>query len=107
MDPLRPGRERDGELVYRKALRKPVERYTSTSPPHVTAARMLPNPSGLIEYVMTGDGPQPLGRVRAPLDYEHYVEKQIAPIARTIGQVCDLDVEAAVTGTPDLFRSLR
>ena len=103
---LRAG-ERDGDLVYRKALRKPVEGYTSTSPPHVTAARMLPNPSGLIQYVITRDGPQPLGLVGTPLDYEHYVEKQIAPIARTIGQVCDLDVEAAVTGTRDLFRSLR
>ena len=41
----------------------------------------------------------PLGFVTAPLDYEHYVEKQIKPIVRTIGQVCDIDVEGAVMGT--------
>ena len=42
----------------------------------------------------------------APIDYEHYIEKQIRPIVRTIGRVCDLDVEVALGGTPDLFRSL-
>ena len=99
--------ERDGQLIYRKALRKPVDDYTSSSPPHVTAARLLPNPSGLIQYVMTRDGPQPTSATVSPLDYEHYIEKQIKPIVRTIGQVCDLDVEAAITGMPDLFRSLR
>jgi hypothetical protein len=25
--------------------------------------------------------PQPLGRLSAPIDYEHYVEKQLKPIA--------------------------
>ena len=97
--------QRDGDLVYRKSLRKDVGKYGAASPPHVVAARLLPRPSGLIRYVVTADGPQPLGHITAPLDYEHYVQKQIAPIVRTIAAVCDLDVEAAVSGTRDLFRS--
>ena len=99
--------EKDGDLVYRKSLRRSLESYTSSSPPHVTAARLLPEPSGVIHYVLTAAGPQPVGFVTAPLDYEHYIEKQIRPIVATIGQVCDIDVEAAVTGMPDLFRSAR
>ncbi len=101
---LRAG-EKDGDLVYRKNLRKSTDKYTRTSPPHVVAARLLPKPSGVIRYVITIDGPQPLGHLTAPLDYEHYIQKQIRPIVHTIGQVCDLDVEAAVTGVRDLFRS--
>lgn len=99
--------ERDEELIYRKSLRKPIENYTRTNPPHVTAARMLPNPSGVIQYVITRDGPQPVGFVKSPLDYEHYIEKQIKPIVRTIGQVSDFDVETAITGMPDLFKSAK
>ena len=98
--------ERDDDLVYRKALRKSVDGYTSSVPAHVAAARLLPDPRGTIRYVVTRDGPQPVGYVTAPIDYEHYLEKQIRPIVRTIGQVCDLDVEIALGGTPDLFRSL-
>jgi DNA polymerase-2 len=105
VDAMRRG-ERDNDLVYRKALRKSVEAYTKTVPPHVAAARLLPGARGTIRYVVTRDGPQPVGHLTAPIDYEHYLEKQIRPIVRTIGQVCDLDVEVALGGTPDLFRSL-
>jgi DNA polymerase-2 len=105
VDAMRRG-ERDDDLVYRKALRKSVEGYTSSVPAHVAAARLLPDPRGTIRYLVTRDGPQPVGHVTAPIDYEHYLEKQIRPIVRTIGQVCDLDVEIALGGTPDMFRSL-
>jgi len=97
--------EKDEDLVYRKALRKPVAEYTRTRPPHVQAARLLHKPSGVIHYVVTRDGPQPVGHVSAPLDYEHYVQKQIDPLVRTIAQVCDIDVDAALKGEADLFRS--
>jgi DNA polymerase-2 len=77
--------ERDGDLVYRKALRKPLEAYGKTTPPHVKAARLMQGQHGrVISYVMTTQGPQPLGFVTAPLDYEHYVEKQLRPIAEAI-----------------------
>jgi DNA polymerase-2 len=105
IDSVRSG-EHDGELIYRKGLRKPLSSYTKSNPPHVVAARQLANPSGTIHYVMTVEGPQPVGHVNARLDYEHYIEKQIAPIVRTIGQVCDIDVESAVTGVSDLFRGI-
>jgi DNA polymerase-2 len=81
---LRAGK-RDGDLVYRKALRKPLEDYGRTTPPHVKAARLMQGRHGrVISYVMTTDGPQPVGMTTAPLDCEHYVEKQLAPIADAI-----------------------
>lgn len=77
--------ERDGDLVYRKALRKPLEAYGKTTPPHVKAARLMQGQHGrVISYVMTAQGPQPLGFVTVPPDYEHYVEKQLRPIAEAI-----------------------
>ncbi len=81
---LREG-QRDGDLVYRKALRKPLEAYGKTTPPHVRAARLLPGrPGRVIAYVMTTEGPQPVGHVTAPLDYRHYIDKQLRPIADAI-----------------------
>lgn len=100
---VRSGRK-DRDLVYRKNLRKPVEDYTRTQPPHVQAARLMPNPSGIIHYVITTEGPQPAGRATAPLDYDHYVSKQIEPLVRTLAEFCDIDVDGAVNGRPDLFR---
>lgn len=94
---------RDDLLVYRKNLRKPVESYTRSVPPHVKAARLMENPMGVIRYVITRDGPQPEGRLTAPIDYGHYVEKQIRPIVTTVAQVYDLDVEAAMSGRLNLF----
>jgi DNA polymerase-2 len=83
---LRDG-EMDGLLIYRKALRKEVREYTKTTPPHVKAAQLLGERSGrIISYVMTTDGPQPAMARTAPLDYDHYVEKQIRPIAEAVLQ---------------------
>lgn len=95
--------ERDGELVYRKGLRKPVASYTRNVPPHVQAARLLAKPRGVIHYVITCEGPQPVGHVRAAIDYDHYVEKQIAPLVRQVAQVYPLDVDAALRGVGNLF----
>ncbi len=99
---LRAG-EKDDALIYRKSLRKPVDAYTRTTPPHVKAAKLLARPKGVIHYVMTTRGPQPAGQATAPLDYEHYVRKQVEPIVRTLAQVRPLDVEAALGGEPRLF----
>lgn len=99
---VRSGR-RDELLVYRKNLRKPVESYTRSVPPHVKAARLMENPTGVIRYVITLVGPQPEGRVSAPIDYGHYVEKQIRPIVTTVAHAYELDVEAALTGRLSLF----
>ena len=95
--------ERDEQLVYRRRLRKPVDAYTRTTPPHVKAAKLLASPAGMIRYVMTVAGPQPVGHVRSALDYGHYIERQVRPIVTTIGQVCGLDVGACVSGERSLF----
>lgn len=84
VDDLRCGRL-DAELVYRKAVRKPLALYTKTTPPHVQAARKQRGPAArLIEYVVTRNGPEPAGEETAPPDYEHYVEHQIKPVADSI-----------------------
>jgi len=84
----------DHTLVYRKALRKPVDSYTRSTPPHVKAAALLDPGSrrGLIRYLVTTQGPQPLGRLSAPIDYEHYLEKQLKPIASTFTEVLGADL---------------
>ncbi len=81
---LREGRH-DAHLVYRKALRKGLDEYTATTPPHVKAARLSEGPvEGLVEYVMTASGPQPAAAITAPVDHAHYVEKQLRPIAEQV-----------------------
>ncbi len=75
----------DELLVYRKGLRKSVDEYTATTPPHVAAARKLSSPPGrVISYLMTSDGPEPFEESSHPLDYEHYVQKQVRPVAEGI-----------------------
>jgi DNA polymerase-2 len=64
----------------------------------------MQNPSGVIHYVITTEGPQPASRATAPLDYDHYVLKQIEPLVRTVAEFYDIDVDASVNGRPDLFR---
>jgi DNA polymerase-2 len=93
LENLRSGKL-DRSLVYRKALRKPVSEYTRTQPPHVRAAAMLEpeEQTGLIEYIMTHDGPQPLAKSSSPIDYEHYVEKQLKPIAQGFEEAYQTDV---------------
>ncbi len=93
---LRAGRH-DAKLVYRKALRKNLDDYTATTPPHVKAARqMTGRVGGLIEYVMTTSGPEPAALRLAPFDYQHYVDKQIRPIAETVLPHVGVDLEAVL-----------
>ena len=63
----------------------------------------MENPTGVIRYVITLDGPQPESRITAPIDYGHYVEKQIRPIVTTVAHAYELDVEAALSGRLSLF----
>ena len=81
---LREGRL-DAHLIYRKALRKGLDEYTSTTPPHVKAARLVEGPvEGLVEYVMTTSGPQPATARTAAIDHAHYIDKQLRPIAEQV-----------------------
>ena len=75
----------DKQLVYRKSIRKSLEEYTKTTPPHVKAARQLDKlESNVIEYYITTKGPEPIQKLKHKIDYDHYIEKQIAPIANQI-----------------------
>lgn len=94
---VRAGR-RDAELVYRKGLRKPPDSYIATTPPHVAAARKLTRPRtrGVISYVMTLAGPEPAAERKSPFDYEHYVEKQIRPLAEPVLALLGLEFDRVV-----------
>lgn len=85
------GGKRDADLVYRKRLRRHLHEYQKNIPPHVQAARKLLEWKGQelrrgdwIDYVITRNGPEPVESRRSPLDYQHYVDKQLTPIADTI-----------------------
>jgi DNA polymerase-2 len=78
----------DELLVYRKRLRRKLGDYQRNVPPHVQAARLcegrdLPIPSrgSWVEYVITTSGAEPLEKRLAALDYQHYVDRQLEPVA--------------------------
>jgi len=83
VEALRSGKL-DAELVYRKRLRRDLSDYQRSVPPHVKAARQLKNPGRWIRYIITRNGPEPASLSRSAPDYEHYVEKQLAPAANGI-----------------------
>jgi DNA polymerase-2 len=87
----------DSALVYRKNLRKDADEYTATTPPHVAAARKSIHAQGrLISYVMTTAGAEPLDNVRHPLDREHYVLRQVKPVAEPVLESLGLDFERVI-----------
>ncbi len=87
----------DDALVYRKNLRKESQDYTATTPPHVVAARKSTQPLGRsISYVITTAGPEPLDNVRHALDREHYVQKQVKPVAEPVLATLGFDFERVI-----------
>ena len=88
--------ELDELLVYRKRLRRPLDDYQRNVPPHVRAARLadafndsLGRPrqyhsGGWISYLITTSGPEPLENLRSPIDYDHYLSRQLQPVADAI-----------------------
>lgn len=84
------------DLVLRRRLRRRLKDYTRNVPPHVQAARKaeairrerglppLYEGGGWIEYVMTISGPEPRQYRQSSIDFEFYIERQIAPIADSI-----------------------
>lgn len=93
----------DHMLIYRKQLRKPIDHYHRNIPPHVQAAKQLNNPAGVIHYLITTQGPQPSANTNAPLDYQHYIDKQIKPVAQTIAILRNLDITPALNNEYHLF----
>ena len=92
---LRSG-ELDDHLVYRKGLRKPLHEYTAITPPHVAAARKAKNPGRVVSYVMTTAGPEPLDNVEHELDREHYVQRQVRPVAEPVLEAMGLEFDRAI-----------
>lgn len=88
--------KKDEQLTYRKRLRHHLDEYVKNVPPQVRAARIadayntrMQRPKqyqngGWIQYVMTKNGPEPLEIRSSPIDYEHYLSKQLQPIADAI-----------------------
>lgn len=88
--------EFDDQLVYKKRLRRKLHEYQKNIPPQVRAARMADDINqqlgrplqyqnrGRIEYVITLNGPEPIEYQRTPIDYQHYIDKQLRPIAEAI-----------------------
>ncbi len=93
---LRAG-ELEEHLVYRKRLRKSLDSYTASTPPHVAAARKLPGkPGRSIRYVITVAGAEPMEALVSPIDHEHYVQKQVKPIAEPVLGILHLDFDKVV-----------
>ena len=89
--------ELDEELVYFKNLRKQTREYTATTPPHVAAARKSSQPPGRsIRYVVTAAGAEPLDNQQHPLDREHYISKQVRPVAEPVLETLGLTFERVI-----------
>jgi DNA polymerase-2 len=100
---LRRG-ERDEQLVYRKTLRRPAEDYASETP-QVRAARLMgwTTKRGRIAYVMTKAGSEPIeARSGAEPDYDHYIERQLLPIAVSIAEVLGFDARRWFEGSDQI-----
>jgi DNA polymerase-2 len=74
----------DEYLIYKKRLRKRTDAYTKSSPPHVKAARLINQERGIVNYVITKRGPIPITLMHKDYDYQHYIEKQLKPIADSV-----------------------
>ena len=95
--------ELDQELIYHKNLRKHTGEYTATTPPHVAAARKSSQPLGRsIRYVVTTAGAEPLDNLKHPLDREHYITKQVRPVAEPVLETLGLDFERVIGDTRQL-----
>ena len=87
----------DDRLVYRKGLRKRMEEYRAQTPPHVAAARKSKSvPGRVVAYMITLAGPEPLDNLTAEPDREHYVAKQVKPVAEPVLATLGLDFERVI-----------
>jgi DNA polymerase-2 len=107
--------EYDELLVYRKRLRRPLDAYERNVPPHVRAARIADEfnrergrplqyqRGGWINYVMTSAGPEPLETWQSAIDYDHYLTRQLQPIADAILPLLRTEFQTLVSGQHELF----
>ncbi len=81
--------ELDNQIAYRKRLRRKLTDYQKNVPLHVQAARKLPRAGSWVSYIITRNGPEPIQNLESVPDYEHYLDKQLAPAADGILQFLD------------------
>ncbi len=107
--------QKDELLIYRKRLRHRLDAYQVNVPPQVRAARIadaynsrVSRPlqyqnGGWIQYVMTQNGPEPLETRHSRIDYDHYLSKQLEPIADAILQPMGINFMALTSSQQGLF----
>ncbi|WP_029790950.1 MULTISPECIES: DNA polymerase II [Vibrio] len=107
--------EFDDQLVYQKRLRRKLHEYQKNIPPQVRAARLADDINaklgrplqyqnrGRIEYVITVNGPEPHEYRNSPIDYQHYIDKQLKPIADAILPFIGTDFEQLSAPQMGLF----
>ncbi|VVO47572.1 DNA polymerase II [Pseudomonas fluorescens] len=107
--------EFDDRLIYRKRLRRTLDDYERNVPPHVRAARIADDYNdqqgrprqyqngGWISYVISVAGPEPLEIRSAPIDYDHYITRQLQPVADAILPFVDDDFSTLIGGQLGLF----
>lgn len=105
----------DEQLVYRKRLRRRLELYVKNVPPHVKAARQADAANkaqgktlryqnkGWISYIVTVNGPEAVEHRSAFIDYDHYIKKQVQPIAEGILPFIGLSFEEITSAQLNLF----
>jgi DNA polymerase II len=89
----------DGELAFRRVLKRDLERYAADAP-HVKAARLSGASSrgDVVEYVQTAAGPEPLGGAagqggKLRPDYAWYLERQLGPIWESIAEAAGWEAD--------------
>jgi len=107
--------DHDHLLVYRKRLRRKLSDYQRNVPPHARAARVADEYNrqqgrqqqyqngGWISYIITAHGPEPLETHHAPPDYDHYLTKQLQPVADAILPFMQDDFATLISGQMGLF----
>jgi DNA polymerase-2 len=78
----------DSSLVLSKRLSKPIDEYIKNIPPHAKAAKLLFEKKGILkkrpQYVMTLRGAIPIELPHEDLDYDYYIDRQLAPVADSV-----------------------
>ncbi|KZM44951.1 DNA polymerase II [Marinomonas sp. SBI22] len=102
----------DNQLVYQKRLSRPLCEYTKVTPPHVRAAKIADQRRiqlGVkpefslgrqsVQYYYSVQGVQPFAEEGDldNIDYDHYLEKQIEPIADSVLSLFGTDLASLTT----------
>lgn len=92
----------DNDLAYTKKLTKELSEYDKSVPVHVQAARQIdhkgPYRLKSVSYIITKSGPVPIQNSPTQIDYQHYIEKQIRPVADSVLMTMGKSFDAIMIG---------